>query len=59
MEQKRHIRSLFWLEMTIFMTSEGFTGPKNDYFGQEYAFLGSPRTFFSVDNPLETNKDFP
>jgi hypothetical protein len=29
------------------------------YFGQEYAFLGSPRIFFGVDNPLETNKDFP
>ena len=38
MEQKCHVISLFWLEMTIFQTSEGCSGPKNDYFGKKCAF---------------------
>jgi hypothetical protein len=39
MEQKCHIISLFWLQMTISYTDEGRSWPKNDYFGMKCAFL--------------------
>jgi hypothetical protein len=48
MEQKCHVISLFWLEMTIFWTSEGCSGPKNDYSGQECDFWAQKGPFLGL-----------
>jgi hypothetical protein len=40
--------SLLWLQMTMFWTSEGCSGPKNDYFSKKCAFLGLKRTLFGL-----------
>jgi hypothetical protein len=47
-EQKHHVMSLFRLEMIIFETSEGCSGPKNDYFGQTCAFWAQKGPFLGL-----------
>jgi hypothetical protein len=45
MKQKSHVISLFWLQLNIFWTREGCSGPKNDYFGQKCAFKAQKKSF--------------
>ena len=47
-EQKHHVKSLFWLEMIIFETSERCSGPKNDYFGKKCAFWAQKGPFLGL-----------
>jgi hypothetical protein len=58
MEQKCHILSLFWLQMTIFKTSEGCSAPKNDYLGQKCAFWAQKGPFLGLKTLLRPRRTF-
>jgi hypothetical protein len=59
LEQKCYVTSLFWLQITIFQTSECHLEPKNDYFGHKCAFWAHKRIFFGFSKLFETIRDFP
>jgi hypothetical protein len=48
MKQKSCVTSLFWLQLTIFFTNEGCSGPFKGCFGQKCAFLAQKEPFMGV-----------